>query len=87
MIYRAHLGLDEVNFFTSMQASDILWGGQVRTAAVHASVDGLKDKRAALEREVGELLTRHKHLTVQQPWAQQHVRAPLLVINLSHNDS
>lgn len=48
---------------------------------MHANVETLKERRAALEQDMGALLTQHEQLTRQQPWAQQHVStsAPLRV--------
>lgn len=47
---------------------------QVRVAAVHAHVEELMERLAALECDVGGLLDRHEELTRDRPWYQQHVR-------------
>ena len=47
----------------------------MREAAVHAHVNDLKEKLAALQCNVGVLLGRHEELTRERPWHQQHVRS------------
>ncbi|KAK9902741.1 hypothetical protein WJX75_004450 [Coccomyxa subellipsoidea] len=45
---------------------------RARNLAVHANVETLKERKAALEQDMGALLTQHEQLTRQQPWARQH---------------
>ncbi|CAL8466349.1 g5885 [Coccomyxa elongata] len=45
---------------------------KVRVAAVHATVEDLLEKLAALQRNVDGLLVRHEELTRERPWHQQH---------------
>ena len=48
---------------------------QAKVAAAGLSAGCLRERKAALERELVDLLNRHSELSTNLPWHMQHVRS------------